>query len=255
MKRLSGFDIKVIAIITMLIDHIAACILARYMLLHNISINLEHLSENTPIAGIYLLMRLIGRIAFPLFIFLLVQGMIYTRNRWLYEIRLAAFALISEIPFDLAFSLSDEEIKQGRLLELTYQNVFFTLAIGGAVIILTSLLEEKRKGDRFLKLEKAAVVLSFMALAALLHTDYGAIGVLAIVIMWYFRDRPSLALPLMCAALMLSDTTELMALLALPVILSYDGTRGGAVKYFFYIFYPAHLLLLWLVYRLIIIPK
>ena len=112
-KGLSGSTLKLIAIITMLIDHIGAAVIARLLIAGQGS---EMLYK------IYYAMRAVGRVAFPIFCFLLVEGFFYTGSRKKYALRLFGFALLSEIPFDLAFS--------GKILEFGYQNVFFTLLIG-----------------------------------------------------------------------------------------------------------------------------
>ena len=106
-KGLSGSTLKLIAIITMLIDHIGAAVIARLLIAGQGS---EMLYK------IYYAMRAVGRVAFPIFCFLLVEGFFYTGSRKKYALRLFGFALLSEIPFDLAFS--------GKILEFGYQNVF-----------------------------------------------------------------------------------------------------------------------------------
>ncbi len=110
---LSGSTLKWIAIAAMFIDHVAAALLARLIVTGQ---------GNAPLYGVYLAMRFVGRLGFPIFCFLLVEGFQRTRDRWKYARRLGTFALVSEIPFDLAFN--------GQVLETAYQNVFFTLLLG-----------------------------------------------------------------------------------------------------------------------------
>ena len=122
--RLSGSTLKWIALLTMLIDHIGAVLLECGVL--------QAYSQHLPTALSYeasysvfqadLIIRQIGRISFPIFCFLLVEGFHYTSNRKKYALRLFFFALLSEIPFDLAL--------QGTFLEFSYQNVLFTLLFG-----------------------------------------------------------------------------------------------------------------------------
>ena len=95
----NNFTLKMIAIISMLTDHVG-CILFPDELIF----------------------RAIGRIAFPIFCFLVVEGFFHTRNTWNYLMRLCIFAILSEIPFDLAFF--------GKVFYLQKQNVFMTLALG-----------------------------------------------------------------------------------------------------------------------------
>lgn len=113
-KNISGSTLKLVAIGTMLIDHIGATVVERKML---------RLSQlNWKLEFIDIVLRLIGRLGFPLFCFLLVEGFTHTRNRAKYIRRMILFGFVSEIPFDLAFS--------DRLIDLNYQNVFFTLTLG-----------------------------------------------------------------------------------------------------------------------------
>lgn len=94
-KGLSGSALKIIAIVTMLIDHIAATVIIRI---------LKFGGYNDGLYQLYRVMRNIGRIAFPIFCFLLVEGFMHTRDREKYALRLGCFAAVSEIPFDLAFN-------------------------------------------------------------------------------------------------------------------------------------------------------
>ena len=110
-KGISGSTLKIIAMITMLIDHIGAAVCMRMMLAEGFG-DLNGAAEETIKAWVtvhadlystYYMFRMIGRIAFPIFCFLLVEGFKHTKDAKKYAIRLFAFALISEIPFDLAF--------------------------------------------------------------------------------------------------------------------------------------------------------
>lgn len=247
---ISGSKLKLIAIITMFIDHFAAVYLDRVMSAENVYVNYDNFSGMGALAWTYLIMRLIGRVAFPIFIFLLIEGFCHTRNVWKYLGRLAGFALISEIPFDMAFNLTDDEIFSGKLFEFTSQNVFFTLAIGLLAIILLDMVNRKIQGERMwtyvLKgILLFVIILVFSALAEFLCTDYGFYGVLAICAAWLCKDNKRLLMIVVCVILTLSSTLELAAFLAILPVSFYNGTRGSSKKYSFYVFYPVHLLLLW----------
>ncbi len=236
-----GSTLKLIAIITMLIDHAGAVLVERWM---------QQSADGTGIDGIYALyigMRSVGRIAFPIFIFLLVEGMEHTRNRWKYLIRLWIFAIVSEIPFDMAFNLEKSQIFSGQLLEFGYQNVFFTLAVGLMVCIGIRIVEEKPFKNGIKITLNLLMTIAGMAAAELLRTDYGGIGVLAIVMMYLLRDRRVIAVISCCIILMFSSSLEIVAFLALIPICFYNGERGWKLKWVFYIFYPAHLLILWMI--------
>lgn len=242
---MSGSTVKIIALITMLIDHYAACYLERVLTAEGIRIYLDDGADMPGLAWTYLIMRLIGRIAFPIFVFLLVEGFLHTRNRWGYLGRLCVFALLSEIPFDMAFNLTDDQVFSGKLIELSGQNVFFTLAIGLLVIIVLDFVRatfEKRVVRILLSL---IIVGAGMALSVLLCTDYDCMGVLAIAVIYFFRNKRMAGVGFMCLLLTVTNFLEITAFLSLLPIAKYNGTRGLRMKYIFYVFYPLHLLLLW----------
>lgn len=242
-KGISGSTIKMIAIITMLIDHTAATILERMMSQNSFSGG----EAGELLYTVYLVMRIIGRLGFPIFIFLLVEGLEHTHNRWKYLIRMVIFALVSEIPFDFAFNLSKAEIFSGKIIDFTYQNVFFTLSIGLFTIIgiqSVGRTQWKTVGKVFMNI---GIALVGMAIAYFLRTDYGAIGVLAIVVMYLLRKNRMLASAITCVVLMFSSILEASAFLVLWPIGFYNGKRGWNLKWVFYIFYPAHLFVLWLI--------
>ncbi|MBO5070982.1 MAG: conjugal transfer protein TraX [Roseburia sp.] len=244
-KGISGSTLKMIAIITMLIDHVGAVILARLMIVNGINdldaANetqvMEWLNGNAVLYGVYTVMRIIGRIAFPIFCFLLVQGIEHTSDCKKYALRLGAFALLSEIPFDLAIS--------GTVLEFGYQNVYFTLLIGLLTMMVYRSIENQEQWSRWVRFGLGILVmLCGMAAAQLLQTDYGALGVFAIMIFYMFRKNKQHQLLLGGAVFLTSETWAVAALI--PIAL-YNGKKGWNLKYAFYLFYPLHLLLLYLI--------
>ena len=180
--------------------------------------------------------RYIGRISFPIFCFLLVEGFCHTHDIFGYMARLGAFALMSEIPYDLAFN--------GEVLEFTHQNVFFTLLLG---VILMYVLE---KGGEWP--QKAVEVLLVMWMAVFFHTDYGYRGILLIFI--FYQLRRFRWAKIGCGAawnLIWNRSIQGYGAFAMIPIALYNGSRGKKMKYFFYIFYPAHLLILFVISRYI----
>ena len=301
-KGIAGSTIKIIAVIAMLIDHVAAGLLVRYMMVKGMSI---------PLYVVYDVMRLIGRLGFPIFCFLLVEGFQKTRNIGKYAARLGLFALISEIPFDLAFS--------GRMLEFNYQNVYFTLffgilalwaidfilkkdfgkvlqvlltvlgivmpvlyvplairsrfddyvdyvlflnldrmgktaylalclVVGGAMLVFWAVYRAKKGSDRAWRM-CACVAVTFAAMFAadFLKTDYSGMGVLTIVMMYLFRRNKVISMLSGCIVLVAMSLAEFTAFFTLIPVARYNGERGLKMKYFFYAFYPVHLLLIWLI--------
>lgn len=175
-------------------------------------------------------LRCLGRIAFPIFCFLIVEGFFHTHDVRRYMGRLGVFALISEIPYDLAF--------RGVPLEYAHQNVFFTLLIGIGMVVL---LERNREWP-----VKAVILLLAMWLAVLIRSDYNFRGVLLIFVFYIFHESRWLAVTAggLWNFLYQGVIQKYGVLSVLPLAL-YNGERGRKMKYFFYIFYPAHLLLLY----------
>ena len=261
--EITGAALKWIAIITMLIDHIGAAILEP-----SIPWDSPDVFDNSIFVWDSLI-RGVGRIAFPIFIFLIVEGFFYTRSRKKYFIRMLMFSLVSEIPFDLAFQ-SGAFPKGGLTLDspaffnMESQNVFFTLTLGFLAMWLTETVEgflnNKIATDansksniflyRFLLILSIFVIVMGCALAAeYLETDYSSYGVLAIFAC-YLAKKKSGNYPLMMLApvvvLILMSTSEIPALIDVGLVLLYHGTKGKNInKWFFYAFYPVHLLVLW----------
>lgn len=227
-KGISGCCLKIIAMISMLIDHTAAVLIAPFQNL-------------TPL---YIAMRVIGRLAFPIYCFLLVEGFFHTRSKAKYAGRLFLFALISEIPFDLAFSQ--------KLWDFSYNNVFFTLLIGLLVIWGMDALRQHFTEEKYHNVAKIlrtsmmiAVLCGGCFLAGILNTDYSAVGILAIFAIYIVRESKLMGSGIAIALLgFLAGFIEFAALLDLIPIYFYNGTRGKQIKYFFYAFYPVHLLIL-----------
>lgn len=227
-QGISGSALKLIAVITMLIDHIAAAVLVRYY----------YATFDREVLFIYTIMRQIGRIAFPIYCFMLVEGLERTRSKGRYLIRMTAFALISEIPFDLAFS--------SQVLEFGYQNVFFTLAIALATMVMMEKICEKIHQPFFRAVLIPLTAVAGMMLAAVLQTDYDWRGVACILIMYFLRRnrKAELVAGYVAFVLLLSELAALPAFIALAF---YKGKKGFSCKYFFYGFYPLHLLILYFI--------
>lgn len=245
---ISGSTLKIIAIIIMFIDHLAAVViieLPAYFYQQN------SMEKYQAMIKLYYLMRIIGRIAFPIFIFLMLEGIKYTKNKYKYLLRMFIFAVISEIPFTLAI--------KGSIKGISATNVFFTLTIGLAVcILLDKLLQQKNRLWLFAALPIIAIG-GF--LAEFLNTDYSYFGVLAIIAgclvekfvrhlgigIWKISNEKLCqicAIVAICVVLSIQSKQETYCAFSLIPICLYNGKRGIKMKYFFYAFYPVHLLLL-----------
>lgn len=216
-KGLSQETLKVIACMTMLLDHVGAMFVRGYTL------------------------RIIGRIAFPIFCFLMAEGAYYTKNPRKYALRLLIGALLSEIPFDLAFQ---------RGLTWRSQSVMVTLLLGFLVV-------EAIQNTQNNLLKLLAVSAGF-ALGQLLQTDYGGYGVLLIVLFSQTRRKWWLQTVLVAMFAWMMDSVpvqvlgmripiEMFALLAMLPIGCYSGRKRSdskVLQWEFYLFYPVHLTVL-----------
>jgi len=243
---LTGSHLKWIAILTMLIDHIGAALLERALLPQIANAVLAGNAFNFLPTDYHTwynfdsILRYIGRLSFPIFCFLLVEGFLHTKNVKGYLLRLGLFALISEIPFDLAFN--------GSILELTSQNVFFTLFIGLTVLLVLQYFEETLP-SHLLPL-RYLVAITGMMFALFLRTDYDALGVLLIVLLYEFRASRKWQCIIGALAMLFNSYTAPFAFL---FIWFYNGERGKQLpKYFFYAFYPVHLLVLFFIQLLLL---
>lgn len=242
MKRgLSQEQLKLIACVTMLIDHIGAVVVLGLFQSANTTINRGTLID------LYEAMRIIGRLAFPIYCFLLAEGAHYTRNPRGYALRLAIGAVLSEIPFDLAF--------YGELT-WSHQNVMITLLLGFSALKLM-----ERCPKLWLKLLCAV---PFALLADLLHTDYGSRGIMLMVLFALTREIPNKGLWQLLGIWFvfspghrmvlnwlggISVTTQEWAVLGMIPISLYSGekrSRSKALQWVFYLFYPVHLTILYL---------
>ncbi len=228
---LSGNGLKCIALITMLIDHTGAVVVPQLM--YSPQFDMVFWSQ------LYLPLRTIGRIAFPIYCFLLVEGFLHTKNVKKYLGRLLIFAVISEIPFNLCFG--------GSLFSTRYQNVYWELALGILVIWLFRIMEEKNLDYPLQIVWRVTVLAAGMALGEILNLDYGYYGILSIAVLYQFRKNKAVQL----TAGAVSFCWELPAVTAFVPIAFYNGKRGRGLKYVFYIFYPAHLLILYIIARAI----
>ena len=223
-KILNGTQLKLFAILCMLIDHIG------YMFFPGV-----------------LWLRAIGRLSMPIFAFFLSEAFIHTSNRLQFVLRLGLFALISELPYDYAF--------YGRV-NFGNQNVMLTYFIAALALYFFEYIagDWKEHFDvlRFISGFAAVGIMAYISY--LLKTDYNYKAVLVIFIFYVLKDfaqwirvLPGVAL---LVALKHNSVYKYVGLGAVP-LLFYNGKKGIGLKWFFYIFYPAHLLVLYLIKRCI----
>lgn len=212
-KPLSQEGLKCIACLTMLLDHVGAVLFPHILWL-----------------------RIIGRMAFPIYCFLLAEGVHYTKKPAQYGLRLLIGFLLAEIPFDL--------VHGG--LSFAQQNVMFTLLLGFLAIQAIHRLSGPM---RFLALVP-------LVAAELLRTDYGAMGVFMVLMFFVTRNMEEKnllqAVGLLGLGVSVFKTSFIqpLAVLAMIPISLYSGKKSTGSKplqWGFYLFYPAHLLILWLI--------
>lgn len=200
----------------------------------------------------------VGRIAFPIFAFLLVEGYFHTSSLKRYMLRLLVWAVISEIPFNLMYF--------GSAFYPYHQNVLWTFLVSLLLITLLDRVRDRLKPVLSAIASAAFIVLGYL-LGFALMVDYYGVGVLTVVVFYYFSQRRwwSYAGQLACLAFLnvellggysyavtllgyeLEIPQQGLALLALIPIWLYQGRQGEHRKpfrYFCYAFYPAHMLVL-----------
>lgn len=243
--------VKIIAIVSMTLDHAAATFLTSPFLVDRLGISMA------ASGWIYTIFRALGRTAFPLYAFGMAQGCAYTKNRRKFLLRLLFFAVLAEVPFQLALC-------DGRIipLPLPIKNVLFTLLIGSLCCFIWDFCRgKKRIGAAILPI--GALIL----LAEICHTDYGGLGVVFVFVLYVLPEKSwklaALAAlvtwlyglsPLLRGYTSMRDPASLVrwllpwlcALSAVGILELYHGREGRRSKlsqYFFYAYYPLHLLL------------
>ncbi|ABX43724.1 TraX family protein [Lachnoclostridium phytofermentans] len=244
---LNSFTLKLIACFTMLIDHFTTIFVPRYTTpLFHITLSSYELDVTWYVVG-----RSIGRIAFPIFAFLIVEGFFHTRNRMKYLLRLLLFAVISEIPYDYAFwGFPNMNLK----LLLYKQNVFFTLAIGLLTIIIYDYIKNRMHSNTmWMTLFGVLTIIGGTGLLILVQADYSEYGYGVLLIVGFYLAYGNRNLRMLLFILLVGffrGGIEFMAILAAPFLYYYNGERGTKrFKYAFYTFYPLHLVILQGIYQ------
>jgi hypothetical protein len=256
-KKVNGNTLKLVACITMLIDHYAAGVFAPIVShgLYNGNMDIEQINHY------YRFLRMVGRTAFPIFAFLLVEGFFHTKSRLKYALNILIFGLISEIPFDLFF-FAKEDVFNANMLEaaiankhllLDQCNVYFTLLFGLLVIwgieSIKNYLDKKEAFPRLYIVFSIPVICLGCLVAYKLNTDYDLYGVILITIFYFLRKFN--VINLITGYLFISNLSiEYASFPGFILMLLYSGKRGrkiGKLKYIFYVYYPLHITILYLV--------
>lgn len=218
---MSSFGLKIIALLSMFCDHFG------YIFFHKLTF-----------------LNIIGKIAFPIFAFQISEGYIHTKNLEKYFYRLLIFAIISQIPFMLFLS----NISNNYLL----LNIFFTLLLGLSAITIYDKSSNKIIG--------IFLAICIAGISELLKCDYGWFGVTVIFLFYMFKNNKlwmniSIIISILIKYVIsfIQYPSSINMYLAIATILSlifinlYNGKKGKNTKYLLYIFYPLHLMVLYII--------
>ena len=245
--KLSKNILQFIALITMTIDHITASgVLYKPFGIKGYNLTSLSMNPTTPLL-IGSIMRIIGRIAFPIYVFFLIYGMLMTSNYKKHLTSLFTFALISEIPFDLALK---------QQLTLSQQNVYFELFLIGLMIAtLQKIKNNNQLTDTDQLLLKLATLITIGTISFVIKADYSVFGILAAFIIYnqiYSKNHTCLA---MLFGFLFQAEIYLATYLPIPLIYMYNGKmsnknnpkRNKIIKNIYYWYYPVHLTIIALI--------
>ena len=245
-KRINSFTLHILAMIFMLSDHLWIIFFPNQLWLYAL-----------------------GRLTFPIFAFMIVEGFFRTKNRKKYLIRIFIFAIISEIPFNLFSSLA---IRGVIMLFYPYNNVLWTFLIALCGLNLLEEIENFKNLDKVIRfLEKITISFISIMMAYLIKSDYLGYGVITVFIFYFFREKnyrniffqtisiiilnifimPDYEFPFNFFGKEIFIKVQIFAIFSLPIIWLYNGKQGihnNFIKYMFYFFYPLHLLLIVAIY-------
>jgi len=213
-KCLSGSALKVIAVVSMTIDHVAFYVMAGHL--------------GTQDQRLYDVLRGVGRLAFPVFAFLVIEGFCHTHNILRYMTVLLIFAIFSEIPWYM-------------LGQCDSHNVLFTLLLGLIAVYLTDRIH---KDSWLLFIPSLCVAI----IASWINTDYSWHGVGLMTVFYLFKKN---SFPYYLIGLpFLIEYGITGPCIGILTCLLYNGNRGFIhrkwLKYCFYLYYPLHLITIWL---------
>lgn len=240
-KFINSNLLKSLAMIFMLLDHMWATIIPGNQWMTNV-----------------------GRLAFPIFAFLIVEGFTHTSDLNKYIKRLFVFALISEIPFNLIYT--------GSWVFPFHQNVMFTLLLG--LLCISEIDKIKKNKELKIRTKSILKIILFLLISVIGFVDYGITGVLTIIIFYIFKDFKLAWLGQLISLILLYVVffkgqsvvinildfeyflpLQSIGVLSLIPIWLYNGEKGKKNKilqYLFYWFYPMHMLGLYLIYYFIL---
>ena len=248
LEGLDSFTLHILAISFMILDH---------------SWNVFFVNQNQ------IWMNLLGRLAFPIFAFMLVEGFYKTKNRSKYLKRIFIFAVISEIPFNLLVSTS---VFGSPSIFFPYNNVLWTFGIALYMLVLFEKIKNKDNLPVTVKIfGKIIISILAMFITRLIGSDSLEYGIMMVLVFYFFRSKKwwnfiaqvillawiniflilGYNVTLNCFGNEINVSSQSFAIFSLVFIWLYNGKQGihnKITKYMFYSFYPLHLLLIVMIY-------
>ena len=219
LKGINGAQLKYIAFASMFIDHFNKAIITPF------------LTGTGPMVIITTIFDILGRIAFPIFAFMVVEGFFKTKSQWKYLRNLLIFAVISEIPYDM--------FQSAEFVNTWSQNILWGLALGLFTIMVIDKLKEKiKKRPLWIFVSLLIVALSSLG-SMLISSDYEYYAIIIIYLYYIFYDKRLVASGIGYLVII----KEIYAILGFTTVLLYNGEKGKQNKIFNYLFYPVHLLI------------
>ena len=190
-------------------------------------------------------MRIIGRMAMPIFAFCIAEGFCHTRDKRKYLGRMVVFGIVSEIPFDL--------VTAGKMLEFSHQNIMLTFAWAILGLICVDKILEKNNKIKYLIV--GLILLFFLIVSLILGLDYNMLAIALISVYYLLREKAfwvKNVVAMAVHALLRNVGIYWFGLLGFVPVFLYNGKRGKGLKWLFYAFYPGHLLLIYLIRQFLI---
>ncbi len=234
---MTGTNLKIYGCITMLFYTISMSVIQNGMIHVNQygTTELAQALKEDPslmvLSGWASVFQLIGGLAIPVFAFLLVEGFIHTTSFWRYLLTMLGFAVLSEVPYDLAMN--------DTLWTLSSQNALFTYAV--CLVMLYGLrMFVGKKGARY-RFVQAAMVFAAILWCSFFRCNFGLCTILLTTVYYMLYDQKSLRVLIGCAVSAMYITAPISGY----ALWNYTGQRGRNInKYVFYALYPLHLLVL-----------
>lgn len=220
LQKINGAQLKYIAFASMFIDHFNKAIITPF------------LTGSGPLNLITAIFDILGRIAFPIFCFFIVEGFFKTKSRRKYLRNLLIFAIISEIPYDM--------FQSAVFINTWSQNILWGLALGLFTIMIIDKLKERIKKRPLWIFVLIFIVALSSLISMLISADYEYYAIIIIYIYYLFYDKRLLASGLGYLVII----KEIYSILGFATVLLYNGEKGKQNKIFNYLFYPVHLLVL-----------